>query len=134
MTQRAFYSLLLSFPLLFALAAESQAASKDWRIGRVYNRMVCNDCHRQNGGEVISPIDRTIAEWKVYFKSDAHDVTGKANPSISYFTSSDYRQSIKDTNKAAAKFIDTPDEQMRHYVSTFFIRGAKDSDTPARCQ
>ena len=113
-----------------ALAADGT----NWKIGRVYNRFVCNACHRQDNDRVVSPYERTKADWKAYFKADAHDTTGKANPSVLYYTTKTYRQSIKDKNKAAAKFLKMSDDEMAANVIAFYVRGAKDSDTPARCQ
>lgn len=106
----------------------------NWKIGRVYNRLVCNACHRQDGGHVVSPYERTKADWKTYFDADKHALAGKVNPSARYYASIAYRKSIMDKNKAAAKFVKMPDAKMAAHVIAFYIRGAKDSDTPARCQ
>lgn len=45
----------------------------------------------------------------------------------------EYRESIKDTNKAAKKFLKLPEQQIYADVLTFTVSGAKDSDTPASC-
>ncbi len=120
--------------LALLIAADAWAAGANWKIGRVYNRLVCNACHRVDDGKVVSPVDRTQAEWKAYFKADAHDKTGKTNGSAKYYASQAYRGSIKDTNKAAAKFLPIPDDVMTGHVVEFYLHGAKDSDTPSRCQ
>ncbi len=124
-------ALTVLLPLSESAQAEEDA---NWRIGRVYNRLVCNLCHRQDGGQVVSPYDRVKADWEAYFAVDSHAVKGKAEPSVRYYMSTDYRQSIKDINKAAAKFLAMPDAEMAAHVIFFYTRGAKDSDTPARCQ
>jgi len=121
--------------VIFPQIEQALAADKaNWKIGRVYNRLVCNSCHRQDGGKVVSPYDRNKVDWTAYFLSDAHDVTGKTNPSVRHYMSTDYRQSIKSVNKAAAKFVDMPNAQMEAHVIAFYHHGAKDSDTPAKCQ
>ena len=129
----------LAIAVLFPLMDAAQAAGgPNWKIGRVYNRLVCNACHRQDGGHVVSPYERTKADWKAYYAADVHAAavadSGKANPSAKYYMSQAYRLSIKDDNKAAAKFLQMPDAEMTAHVIEFYVRGAKDSDTPARCQ
>lgn len=76
----------------------------------------------------------TKAEWRAYLDADAHDKSGRTEPSVSYYTSQAYRESIKDTNKAAAKFIDVPDGDMADNIRAWTIYGAKDSDTASSCQ
>lgn len=106
----------------------------NWRRGRIYYRMVCTDCHKDLGHKTISPMSRTIADWKAYIAADKHDASGKSNPSLNYYTSQAYRHAVKDTNKAAAKFIDMDDKTLADDIRAWVIHGAKDSDTPARCQ
>ncbi len=127
----AILALAVTLPLAEAANA---AGTANWKIGRVYNRLVCNACHRLDGGHVVSPYERTKAEWTSYFDADAHAASGKAKPKVSHYTSTAYRESIRAENKAAAKFLKFTDDQMAAHVRAFFIRGAKDSDTPARCQ
>ena len=126
--------------LISALAAgvaaatqAAQAAEADWRLGRVYYRMVCTACHTAQGN-AIAPDSRTKAEWTAYFASDAHDRTGKSNPKVSHYVSQAYRDSVKDTNKAAAKFLKMPESELLASVSAFTVYGAKDSDNPTGCQ
>jgi hypothetical protein len=77
----------------------------------------------------------TSAQWQDYFSSDSHDsISKKSNPSLKYYVSRAYRESVRDINKAAAKFIDIPDEELLSHVRAFAIHGAQDSDTPATCQ
>lgn len=120
---------LLLIPLTQVLAEEG-----NWRQGRIYYRMVCTDCHKTTIGQGISPMTRTIEEWKAYIAEDRHNASDKGNPSVSYYVSKEYRNSVKDTNKAASKFIDMPDEELLANLRAFLAHGAKDSDTPARCQ
>jgi hypothetical protein len=123
--------LMITLPTIESVQA---AEGSNWKIGRVYNRFVCNACHRQDNDRIVSPYERNKADWQAYFDADKHDATGKSNPSALHYTSVAYRQSVKDKNKAAAKFIKMSDQQMAAHVIAFYIRGAKDSDTPARCQ
>ncbi|MCW9033761.1 MAG: hypothetical protein OQJ97_06030 [Rhodospirillales bacterium] len=125
----------ITLAAMLPLMDSAQAANEaNWKIGRVYNRLVCNACHRLDDGKVVSPYERNKADWQVYFAADSHDTTGKANPSAKYYMGTDYRESIKATNKAAAKFLKMPNAIMEGHVIEFYLRGAKDSDTPARCQ
>ncbi len=113
----------------------AEAAEKaNWKIGRVYNRLICNACHRQDDGKVTSPYDRKKAEWTAYFQADQHAKGGSVNGSVKYYASQAYRSSIQHENKAASKFLKLSNEEMMAHVIEFYIHGAKDSDTPARCQ
>ena len=109
------------------------AGKANWKRGRVYYRMVCTVCHIQETGAAISPNSLTIAEWNAYMDADKHDATGKSNPKLSHYTSKSYRESIKDSNKAAKKFLKMPDAALFADVKSFVVHGAKDSDTPASC-
>ncbi len=115
---------------LLGLPAVTQAADGNWKKGRIYYRMVCTDCHKDQAGGSISPATMTIAEWKAYLAADKH---AKGKDTVSYYVSQEYRNSIKDTNKAAKKFISLPNEDLMADVKAFVIHGAKDSDSPARC-
>jgi len=122
--------LALCGAILPALAAEEG----DWKRGRLYYRSVCTACHKAEHGKSISPLDKTIAEWKAYVAADKHDASGKSKSSLAYFTSRAYRDSIKADNRVAEKFIDVPDAELMADVLAWVVHGAKDSDTPARCQ
>lgn len=112
----------------------AEAAGKGkWKLGRVYFRMVCTACHIEMTGAGIAPNTRTIAEWTTYMDADAHDASGKSEPKISSYTSKEYRESIKDKNKAAKKLLKVPNEDLFEHVKSFLEHGAKDSDTPASC-
>ena len=130
----------ITIPLLSALfltgIAPPLPAAEDgnWRRGRIYYRMVCTACHKDMAEKAISPMSRTIAEWKAYVAADKHDATGKSNPSLKYYVSSTYRDSVKDKNKAAAKFLTLPEDELLADIRAWVVHGAKDSDTPARCQ
>ncbi len=114
-------------------AALAQDVEPNKKRGQVYYRMVCTVCHMQTSGETIPPADQTMAEWRAYFDADQHDTTGESNASLRYYTSQAYRETIKDQNKAARKFLTLSDEQIHADVREFAVNGAKDSDTPATC-
>ena len=117
---------------LFAMIVPhiAQAADGNWKRGRIYYRMVCTACHADQAGGAISPATKTIAEWKAYLDADSH---AKGKDKVSYYVSKEYRESIKDSNKAAAKFLNLSNEALLADVRAFVIHGAKDSDNPARC-
>ena len=117
-----------------ATTGAAQASEGDWRLGRVYYRMVCTSCHTAQGGHSIAPNAKTKAEWTAYFAANAHDASGKSHPKLSYYVSEAYRESVKDSNKAAAKFLTMPERELLASVSAFTVYGAKDSDNPASCQ
>jgi hypothetical protein len=96
--------------------------------------MICTACHTEQAGHAIAPSTKTKAEWTAYLAADRHDVSGKSDPKVSHYVSQVYRESIKDTNKAAAKFLKTPESELMAAVSAFVVYGAKDSDNPASCQ
>lgn len=101
--------------------------------GQVYFKMVCTVCHMQTVERSIPPADYTMEQWAAYFDADAHDKSGKTNPKLSYYVSTEYRESIRDTNKAAKRFMKLDNEQLFVDVRKFAVNGAKDSDTPATC-
>ena len=119
--------------VLLAMTQNGFALDGDKRRGKVYFKMVCTVCHMQTTGKAIPPNSRTMAEWRAYLDSNKHDASGKTNTSVRYFMGQSYRKSIQDTNKAAAKFISLPEDQLYFDVRAFVISGAKDSDTPASC-
>ncbi len=108
----------------------AQADDGNWKKGRIYYRMVCTACHADSAGGAISPSTMTKAEWGTYIDADSH---AKGKDKVSYYVSRAYRESIKDSNKAAAKFLKVPDAELMADVKAFVIHGAKDSDNPARC-
>jgi hypothetical protein len=101
--------------------------------GQVYFKMVCTVCHMSTAERTIPPADYTMEYWDAYFDADAHDKSGKTNAKVSYYVSTEYRESIKDTNKAARRFMKVSNEQLFADVRKFAVSGAKDSDTPATC-
>lgn len=119
---------------LAATTGAVEAAEADWRLGRVYYRMICTACHTAQAGHSVAPSEKTKAEWTAYFTADAHDPSGKSNAKVSHFVSKAYRESIKDTNKAAAKFLTMPEGELLASVKAFTVYGAKDSDNPQSCQ
>jgi hypothetical protein len=135
MPQPQIITFLIITALTFLPVTQVFAADEgDWKKGRIYYRMTCTACHKAMTGQGISPASMTIEEWKQYIAADKHDASGKSNASVKYYVSREYRESVKDSNKAAAKYIDMTDEELLANVRAFVIHGAKDSDTPARCQ
>ncbi len=130
-------SLIVGFTLLVSSAITmdmAEAAGKaSWKRGRVYFRMVCTGCHIDMTGSSIAPNTRTIAEWSAYMDANKHDASGKTKPMVSDYISKEYRESVKDSNKAAQKFLKLSDEALFADVKEFVVHGAKDSDTPASC-
>ena len=114
---------------LLALPLAAHAGG-DWKKGRIYYRMVCTACHTEKAGGAIAPTSMTMAQWKAYIEADKH---AKGKDSLKHYVSKDYRESIKATNKAAAKFIDDPDAELLDDVKAFVAKGAKDGDSPAKC-
>ena len=130
---------LLSLLIMIAtvgvtFATSAQAYDGDWKRGRVYYRQVCTSCHLSTSGKTISPADRVKADWKTYLSADKHDVKGKSNHSVKYYSSREYRKSIAGENKAAEKYVDVPNAELQADVMAFALYGAKDSDNPSRCQ
>ena len=121
--------------ILLAMSSVAEAAKGNWKKGRIYYRMVCTDCHINEAGGKISPAEKTRAEWVDYFEKNLHGPQDlPAKYAASYFVSREYRESIKDTNRAAAKLLKVPDEQLLEDVKAFLIHTAKDSDQPSRCE
>ena len=128
--------IILSSALTLALMSSFNADAGDkpnTKRGQVYFKMVCTVCHKDTAGRSIPPSDYTMEQWTAYFDADAHNKTSKINSKVSYFISTEYRESISDRNKAAKRFISISNEQLYADVSKFAIKGAKDSDTPATC-
>lgn len=122
---------LLSALVVGLLAAPFAAqAEGDWKKGRIYYRMTCTACHTAQGLEPIAPIGRTKAEWTAYLAADKH---AKGKDSVKYYVSKKYRESVKDTNKAAAKYLGDTDAALMEDVRAFIIRSAKDGEAPASC-
>ena len=125
---------LLILTVLPSLISAAGKNSGDWRRGRVYYRLVCNACHKEEIGQPISPSDFTIAEWNAIIDEERHAPSGNANPSLRYYVSRGYREWIKRDNKAAEKFLDIPEQELLNDIRSFVLQGAKDSDTPVRCK
>ena len=110
------------------------SAEANKKIGKVYFKMICTVCHMTSVGKAVPPNTYTMKEWGAYLDADKHDKSGKTNPKVSYYLSKAYRETIKDTNAAAKKFLAMPDEEAAANVRAFVVGGAKDSDTPASCE
>lgn len=121
----------LALPLLAAVAFVNgaQAYEPDWKVGRIYYRSICTACHTA-AKATIQPIDRTKAEWTAYLLADKHN---KGKDTVSQYFSMQYRDSIKTTNKAAAKFAERPEQELTADVKAFIMRSAKDGEAPASC-
>lgn len=115
---------------LMGASFSAQAYDADWKRGRVYFRSVCTACHVASPVGSINPSTKTKAEWTAYLLTDKH---AKGKETVSKYVSKDYRASIKATNKAAAKFADTPDKELLEDLKAFLMKGAKDGDSPASC-
>ena len=117
----------------FSTQAMSAEVEPNKKRGQVYFKMVCTVCHMQMAEKSIPPASRSMAEWRAYFDANKHDASGKSRPELTYYVSQEYRESIKDSNRAANKFLQLSDEQIAADVREFAVNGAKDSDTPASC-
>lgn len=115
---------------LMGASFSAQAYDADWKRGRVYYRSVCTSCHVASPVGSINPSTKTKAEWTSYMLLDKH---AKGKDTVSGYISQSYRASIKATNKAAAKFADTPDKELLEDIKAFLLKGAKDGDAPASC-
>jgi hypothetical protein len=124
---------LLVFLLLAVAAGAASAYEGDLKRGRLYFRQICTTCHQEMAGKAIAPNERLKADWAAYIKADKHDKTGKSNPSVKYFTSKAYRETIKGKNKAAEKLLNSDDAELHTDVEAWLQHGAKDSDNPAGC-
>ena len=124
--------------LLFVMlpgVSSTVMAEGNWKKGRIYYRMVCTECHVEQAGGKISPAEKTKAEWADYFEKNLHGPQDAAPKyAASYFVSREYRESIKNTNRAAKKMLKIPDEQLLEDVKAFVVHTAKDSDQPSRCE
>jgi cytochrome c5 len=123
----------LALPLLavatFMSASVAQAYEPDWKVGRIYYRSICTACHT-TANVKIQPVDRTKAEWTAYLLADKHN---KGKDTVSLYFSKQYRDSIKATNKAAAKFAEKPEQELTADVKAFILRSSKDGEAPASC-
>jgi len=115
---------------LLGASFSAQAYDADWKRGRVYYRSVCTSCHTAAPIGSINPSTKTKAEWSAYLLLDKH---AKGKDKVSQYVSKAYRASIQATNKAAAKFADTPDVELMDDIKAFLLKGAKDGDAPATC-
>jgi len=123
-------TVMLGFSTMIVAAPEG-----NWKKGRIYFRMVCSDCHEREAGGKISPNEKTKAEWTDYFDKNIHGPQDAPTKyTASYFVSKEFRESIKDTNRAAAKMLNIPDDELLEDVKAFLLHTAKDSDQPTSCE
>lgn len=121
---------LLALMLGAGAVSAAQAYDGDWKRGRIYYRQVCTVCHTAELKKAIGPNERTQAEWAAFFKADKH---GTGKDTVKRFFSKQYREGIKATNAAAAKFVAVPENELLDDVKAFLNRSAKDGDAPAGC-
>jgi len=121
--------------VLLGFSSLVEAKKGNWKKGRIYYKMVCTECHKEQAGGVISPSEKTKAEWVDYFEKNLHGPQDEPTKyTARYFVSREYRESIKDSNRAAKKMLKIPEEQLLEDVKAFLNHGAKDSDQPSRCE
>jgi len=121
---------LLALMLCTGAMSAAQAYDGDWKRGRIYYRQVCTTCHTAEMKKAIGPNERTQAEWAAYFNADKHN---KGKDTVKQYFGTKYRDSIKATNAAAAKFATVPEKDLLEDVKAFLHRSAKDGDAPAGC-
>jgi len=119
--------------VLLVVGASAFAYDGDLKRGRLYYRQICTACHQEMLGKAIAPNERTKADWAAYLKADKHDKSGKSNPSVKYFISKAYRETIKGKNKAAEKLLNANDTELLADVQAWMQYSAKDSDNPSGC-
>ena len=131
-----YHKKLITVSVIILLGFSSLADAKgNWKKGRIYYRMVCTECHIEQAGGVISPAEKTKAEWADYFEKNLHGPQdAAAKYAASYFVSREFRESIKDSNRAAKKMLKIPDDKLLEDVKEFLQHTAKDSDMPSRCE
>lgn len=118
---------------LLAIGASAFAYEGELKRGRLYFRQICTTCHQEMIGKAIAPNERLKADWAAYIKADKHDKTGKSNPSVKYFTTKAYRETIKSRNKAAEKLLNANDAELYTDVQAWLQYSAKDADNPSGC-
>ncbi len=63
--------ILTIFMVIIALASPVVAASS--RRGKKVFKKSCKTCHtRKDEGGKLSPLQKTMAQWRIYFKKDKH--------------------------------------------------------------
>lgn len=120
--------------VLGVVSVSAMAYDGDLKRGRLYFRQICTTCHQQMLGKAIAPNERLKADWVAYAKADKHDKSGKSNPSMKYFTTKAYRETIKGSNKVAEKLLNANDAELYTDVQAWLAYSAKDSDNPSGCQ
>ena len=132
-----YYNLFITalVAVMLGLSPVANAAKKgNWKQGRIYFKMVCSECHAREAGGKISPAEKTKEEWTDYFEKNIHGPQDAPTKyTASYFVSKDYRESIKDTNRAAQKMLKVPEDKLLEDVKAYLLHTAKDSDQPTTC-
>jgi mono/diheme cytochrome c family protein len=136
MNLKKYFAVPLMFSLAGAIAPTTQAADGDFKMGRLYYRNVCTDCHKQQAGGAIAPSAYTKAEWAAYIEADKH---AAEKDSLKHYVSKEYRDSVEEANKTPYKTVNSKkiapktSEELMVDIHTFVIQGAKDGDKPQRC-
>lgn len=126
--KRKFGLKLLALMLGAGAMSAAQAYDGDWKRGRIYFRYVCTACHTAELKKPVPPNERTKAQWTAYMQADKHGKT-----TVKHYFSKQYRDSIKASNKAAAKFDAVAENELLEDVKVFLNKSAKDGDAPAGC-
>jgi cytochrome c553 len=136
MNLKKYFTVPLMFSLAGAIVPAAHAVDGDFKMGRLYYKNVCTDCHKNQAGGAIAPNSYTKAEWAAYIEADKH---AKEKDSLKHYVSKEYRDSVEEANKTPYKTVNskkiaakTTDELMAD-IHAFVIQGAKDGDKPARC-
>jgi cytochrome c553 len=67
-------AVLICLTFFFATLAYAAAAKGNQAKGRYYFRQTCKTCHDKTGkGGEITPLSKTMAQWKSYFTADKHN-------------------------------------------------------------
>lgn len=134
-TYKSLSAVLMLLVCFSSIAKAADAGKGNWKKGRIYYRMVCTECHIEKAGGAIAPSEKTKAQWVDYFEKNLHGPQDEpAKYAASYFVSLEFRESIKDTNRAAKKMLKVPEDKLLEDVKAFVNHTAKDSDQPSRCE
>lgn len=100
------FQILTIMVVVIALASPVVAASS--RRGKKVYKKNCKSCHTRSGeGGKLSPLQKTQAQWRTYFKKDQHKIKPQIWPGMS--------------------------EKERKDMLKFFLDFALDSDQPETC-
>jgi mono/diheme cytochrome c family protein len=74
-----FCLVVFCFAMAFSTTVSAEAKKGNQAKGRYYFCQTCKNCHTKGaaGGE-ITPLSKTMAQWKSYFASDKHNKRSEA--------------------------------------------------------